>query len=76
MPKSTKDADTQSTERRVDMGERGDIIEPTTPGAMEYDYTNFYFGAGSDALAATTIVYSIAPWDSNSETKLATVDAF
>ena len=51
MPKSTKDADTQSTERRVDMGERGDIIEPTTPGAMEYDYTNFYFGAGSDAFA-------------------------
>ena len=51
MPKSTKDADTQSTERRVDMGARGDIIAPTTPGAMEYDYTNFYFGAGSDAFA-------------------------
>ena len=51
MPKSTKDADTHSAERRVDMGERGDIIEPTKPGAMEYDYTNFYFGAGSDAFA-------------------------
>jgi len=24
---------------------------PTEPGAMEYDYTNFYFGAGSDAFA-------------------------
>jgi glycine C-acetyltransferase len=24
---------------------------PTAPGAMEYDYTNFYFGAGSDAFA-------------------------
>jgi 8-amino-7-oxononanoate synthase len=24
---------------------------PTPPGAMEYDYTNFYFGAGEDAFA-------------------------
>jgi 8-amino-7-oxononanoate synthase len=24
---------------------------PTEPGAMEYDYTNFYFGAGGDAFA-------------------------
>ena len=24
---------------------------PTVPGAMEYDYTNFYFGSGSDAFA-------------------------
>ena len=24
---------------------------PTAPGAMEYDYTNFYFGAGDDAFA-------------------------
>jgi glycine C-acetyltransferase len=24
---------------------------PTPPGAMEYDYTNFYFGAGDDAFA-------------------------
>jgi glycine C-acetyltransferase len=25
--------------------------EPTQPAAMEYDYTNFYFGAGDDAFA-------------------------
>ena len=24
---------------------------PTVPGAMEYDYTNFYFGSGSAAFA-------------------------
>lgn len=24
---------------------------PTAPGAMDYDYTNFYFGAGDDAFA-------------------------
>jgi glycine C-acetyltransferase len=24
---------------------------PTAPGALEYDYTNFYFGAGEDAFA-------------------------
>ena len=24
---------------------------PTIPAAMEYDYTNFYFGAGTDAFA-------------------------
>ncbi len=26
-------------------------VTPTPPGAMEYDYTNFYFGAGDDAFA-------------------------
>jgi len=51
MSKNTKDADTQPAKRRVDMGERENSIEPSTPGAMEYDYTNFYFGAGSDAFA-------------------------
>ena len=51
MSKNTKDADTQPATRRVDMGERENSIEPSTPGAMEYDYTNFYFGAGSDAFA-------------------------
>jgi glycine C-acetyltransferase len=30
---------------------------PTAPGAMEYDYTNFYFGAGEDAFAL------LAPFD-------------
>jgi 8-amino-7-oxononanoate synthase len=30
---------------------------PTAPGAMEYDYTNFYFGAGKDAFAL------LAPFD-------------
>ncbi len=28
-----------------------DAESPAVPGAMEYDYTNFYFGAGSDAFA-------------------------
>ena len=51
MSKNTKDADTQPAKRRVDMGERENSIEPSAPGAMEYDYTNFYFGAGSDAFA-------------------------
>jgi len=27
------------------------VSPPTAPGAMEYDYTNFYFGAGDDAFA-------------------------
>ncbi|MCG6954545.1 MAG: aminotransferase class I/II-fold pyridoxal phosphate-dependent enzyme [Gemmatimonadetes bacterium] len=30
---------------------------PAAPGAMEYDYTNFYFGAGEDAFAL------LAPFD-------------
>jgi len=30
---------------------------PSPPGAMEYDYTNFYFGAGDDAFAL------LAPFD-------------
>ncbi len=30
---------------------------PSPPGAMEYDYTNFYFGAGEDAFAL------LAPFD-------------
>ena len=51
MSKNTKDADTQPATRRVDIGERENSIEPSAPGAMEYDYTNFYFGAGSDAFA-------------------------
>ena len=33
---------------RVDVEEPS---APTQPGALEYDYTNFYFGAGSDAFA-------------------------
>lgn len=51
MSESTKDVETRPTTRRVDMGEHAEATAPSTPGAMEYDYTNFYFGAGSDAFA-------------------------
>jgi 8-amino-7-oxononanoate synthase len=36
---------------RLDVAPPVDAVEATTPGAMEYDYTNFYFGAGSDPFA-------------------------
>ena len=36
---------------RLPMEETSIDAPPTEPGAMEYDYTNFYFGAGSDAFA-------------------------
>jgi glycine C-acetyltransferase len=36
---------------RVDVEVPREAPAPTIPGAMEYDYTNFYFGAGSDAFA-------------------------
>lgn len=36
---------------RVDVDGNGGEVEPRIPSAMEYDYTNFYFGAGDDAFA-------------------------
>jgi len=38
-------------ERRISVDEPSEQVEQRTPGALEYDYTNFYFGAGSDAFA-------------------------
>ena len=39
------------TTRRIDMTEPEAQVEQAKPGALEYDYTNFYFGAGDDAFA-------------------------
>ena len=39
------------TTRRIDMTEPEAEVEQSKPGALEYDYTNFYFGAGDDAFA-------------------------
>jgi len=36
---------------RLGLDEAGEPIKPAVPAAMEYDYTNFYFGAGEDAFA-------------------------
>ena len=45
-----------ATVRRLDVDEV-DGPPPTVPAAMEYDYTNFYFGAGDDPFAL------LAPFD-------------
>jgi 8-amino-7-oxononanoate synthase len=37
--------------RRIEIEEEGVPEHPTVPAAMEYDYTNFYFGAGDDPFA-------------------------
>lgn len=55
MSQSSKDSPSTAVEsapntRGVDI-ENADHESPAVPGAMEYDYTNFYFGAGSDAFA-------------------------
>ncbi|MDH3270559.1 MAG: aminotransferase class I/II-fold pyridoxal phosphate-dependent enzyme [Gemmatimonadota bacterium] len=41
------DTEARTTAPRVDIDE----VAQTQPGALEYDYTNFYFGAGEDAFA-------------------------
>lgn len=43
------DVDTPTEAPRISMDEAPEM--PSTPGAIEYDYTNFYFGAGNDAFA-------------------------
>lgn len=44
---ASTDAETQPQTNRIEMDE----ATPSAPGALEYDYTNFYFGAGDDAFA-------------------------
>ena len=39
------------SKRRVDVGESATETAPRVPSALEYDYTNFYFGTGDDAFA-------------------------
>jgi glycine C-acetyltransferase len=48
---ASPDVDTTPKARGVDVVEPDQADAPSKPGAMEYDYTNFYFGAGSDAFA-------------------------
>lgn len=43
------DLQTPTEGSRISMDEAA--AAPSAPGAMEYDYTNFYFGAGNDAFA-------------------------
>lgn len=40
-----------TTGPRVSVDGPTESLEQTKPGALEYDYTNFYFGAGEDAFA-------------------------
>ncbi len=48
---ATAQADVETSPSARGVTEASEAAEPSTPGAMEYDYTNFYFGAGSDAFA-------------------------
>lgn len=43
--------ETRTKGRRVDVDAPEQSLAPSEPGAMEYDYTNFYFGAGDDPFA-------------------------
>jgi 8-amino-7-oxononanoate synthase len=45
------DVETSSKASRIEVDEPSEAVEQRKPGALEYDYTNFYFGAGSDAFA-------------------------
>lgn len=45
------DVDTRTAGRRVDVDGSEVTLAPSEPGALDYDYTNFYFGAGDDAFA-------------------------
>lgn len=58
MPEPKKESSTQPVvvegrppARRIDVDETVTGTTPATPAALEYDYTNFYFGAGTDAFA-------------------------
>jgi 8-amino-7-oxononanoate synthase len=44
-------AEPKAPTSRVGMDEAEAPSRPAVPAAMEYDYTNFYFGAGEDAFA-------------------------
>lgn len=48
---STAAADVETSPQARGVAETAGPGAPASPGAMEYDYTNFYFGAGSDAFA-------------------------
>ena len=50
---STAEASTEArpATSRLPMEDSTVDAPPAVPGAMEYDYTNFYFGSGSDAFA-------------------------
>ena len=50
-------ADAGAPPRRLDVDETDTADSPAVPAAMEYDYTNFYFGAGDDPFAL------LAPFD-------------
>ncbi len=42
----------RSTRNRIsEVSEQEDADRPTAPAAMDYDYTNFYFGSGTDPFA-------------------------
>ncbi len=45
------DVETKPSTSRIPMDQNEVVGPPAVPGAMEYDYTNFYFGAGDDAFA-------------------------
>jgi glycine C-acetyltransferase len=47
---ASAEAASQAPASRVDV-DAADTVRPTVPAAMEYDYTNFYFGAGTDPFA-------------------------
>lgn len=42
---------TRKPPRRIDIDEPDVADRPTTPDPLKYDYTNFYFGTGTDAFA-------------------------
>ncbi|MGD2047443.1 MAG: aminotransferase class I/II-fold pyridoxal phosphate-dependent enzyme [Gemmatimonadota bacterium] len=47
----TKNAEAQAPVNRIEAENAEESQHPTVPAAMEYDYTNFYFGAGDDPFA-------------------------
>ena len=50
-PAVRPDVEPQAPPSRMGMEESDAPSRPAVPAAMEYDYTNFYFGAGDDAFA-------------------------
>ena len=47
----SEDLKSKLSKRRIDVDETATETEPRVPSALEYDYTNFYFGTGDDAFA-------------------------
>ncbi len=48
---STPELESKAPTSRIGMDDADVQARPAVPAAMEYDYTNFYFGAGEDAFA-------------------------